>query len=223
MKKYINILKKTILFAGISEEEIASLLTCLKGELKTYKKASYVLHQGEQMHRLAILVKGALLIQREDYWGNCSIINHVGVGEMFGESFLAPNSGAMPNDVIAQADSTVIFFDVSCILTTCSNSCRFHAMVTENLFYAISEKNRRLVQKLGHMSKRTTREKLISYLSEEAKRHGSSHFSIPFNRQQLADFLSVDRSAMSNELCKMRDEGLLIFNKNQFTLNQKDD
>lgn len=75
-----------------------------------------------------------------------------------------------------------------------------------------------LMQKLDHMSKRSTREKLISYLSEEAGKQNRGTFEIPFNRQQLADYLSVDRSAMSNELCKMRDEGLLIFQKNRFTL-----
>jgi len=91
-------------------------------------------------------------------------------------------------------------------------------MIIQNLFFAISEKNRKLVQKLGHMSKRSTREKLISYLSEESKKQNSSDFTVPFNRQQLADFLSVDRSAMSNELCKMRDEGMIEFNKNSFKL-----
>ena len=91
-------------------------------------------------------------------------------------------------------------------------------MVIQNLFYAISVKNRSLVQKLGHMSRRTTREKLLSYLSEQAKKQGTSSFEIPFNRQQLADFLSVDRSAMSNELCKLRDEGLLSFERNRFQL-----
>ena len=136
---------------------------------------------------------------------------------MFGEAY-AYDSGAMLNDVVAVEDSVVIFFDVKRILTTCNNSCRFHSIVVQNLFFAISEKNRKLVQKLGHMSKRTTREKLISYLSEQAKKQSSASFTIPFNRQQLADFLSVDRSAMSNELCKMRDEGLLEFEKNQFKL-----
>ena len=91
-------------------------------------------------------------------------------------------------------------------------------MVVQNLFFAISEKNRKLMLKIGHMSKRSTRAKLLSYLSEEAKRHNNRHFTIPFNRQQLADFLCVDRSAMSNELCKMRDEGLVEFDKNEFTL-----
>ena len=142
----------------------------------------------------------------------------IGAGEMFGEAYVAPESGVLLKDVLAVEDCTVIFFDVKRIITVCSSACRFHSMVVQNLFFAISEKNRKLVQKLGYMSRRTTREKLIAYLSEEAKRQNSSEFSIPFNRQQLADFLSVDRSAMSNELCKMRDEGLLEFERSAFKL-----
>ena len=122
------------------------------------------------------------------------------------------------NDVIAVEDSAVFFFDVRRVITTCSSACRFHAAVVQNLFFAISEKNRSLVQKLGFLSKRSTREKLLSYLSEEAERQSSPEITIPFNRQQLADYLSVDRSAMSNELCKLRDEGLLTFEKNRFHL-----
>lgn len=143
----------------------------------------------------------------------------VSIGEMFGEAYVAPESGVLMNDVLAVEDCTVISFDVKRIITVCSAACRFHSLVVQNLFFAISEKNRKLVQKLTFMTKRTTREKLIAYLSEEAKRHNSSKFSIPFNRQQLADFLSVDRSAMSNELCKMRDEGLIEFQKNRFELS----
>ena len=142
----------------------------------------------------------------------------IGAGEMFGEAYVAPESGVLLNDVLAVEDYTVIFFDVKRIITVCSSACRFHSMVVQNLFFAISEKNRKLVQKLGYMTRRTTREKLIAYLSEEAKRQNSSEFSIPFNRQQLADFLSVDRSAMSNELCKMRDDGLLEFERSAFKL-----
>ena len=120
--------------------------------------------------------------------------------------------------MVAVEDSTVLFFELRKLLTVCSSACRFHSMVIQNLVFAISEKNRALVQKLHHISQRTTREKLISYLSGEAKRQNSGEFTIPFNRQQLADFLSVDRSAMSSELGKMRDEGLLRFEKNRFTL-----
>lgn len=218
MKKYIPILQKTKLFKNVSEEEIGNMLSCLDARVREYKKGEYVFHQGDRISNITVLAEGELHIQKDDYWGNRSIINRIGVGEMFGEAYITPDSGALLNDVVATKDSTVIFFDVYRIITVCSSACRFHSMVVQNLFFAISEKNRGLVQKIGHISKRTTREKLISYLSEEANRQNSSSFSIPFNRQQLADFLSVDRSAMSNELCKMRDDGLLEFEKNRFKL-----
>ena len=218
MKKFIPLLKRTKLFASVADEEIGAMLTCLDAKMGAYKKGEYVLRQGEHLSHIMVIVEGELHIQRDDYWGNRAIVNRIAVGQTFGEAYVSPESGALLNDVIAVRDSTVIFFDVRKILSVCSAACRFHSMVVQNLFFAISEKNRSLVQKLGHMSKRTTREKLISYLSEEAMRSGSASFTIPFNRQQLADFLSVDRSAMSNELCKMRDEGLLEFDKNQFKL-----
>lgn len=218
MKRYIPILKNTQLFLGASDEDIEAMLGCLQARLCTYKKGEYVLREGERVERLMMLVKGELHIQRDDYWGNRSIISMVGVGEMFGEAYAAPESGPLMNDVLAVEDSAVIFLDIGKLLTVCPNGCKFHAMAVKNLFFAISEKNRKLVRKLGYMSRRTTREKLIAYLSEEAKRQNSGAFSIPFNRQQLADFLSVDRSAMSNELCRLRDEGLIEFEKNRFRL-----
>ncbi len=218
MKKYVPILKRTQLFSGVGEEEIEAMLSCLQARLRTYQKGEYVLRQGEHIDTILVLAEGKLLVQRDDYWGSRSIMQMISAGEMFGEAYAAPGSGALLNDVLAVEDCTVFFFDVKRIITVCSAACRFHSMVVQNLFFAISEKNRRLVQKLGYMSRRTTREKLIAYLSEEAKRRNSSEFSIPFNRQQLADFLSVDRSAMSNELCKMRDEGMIAFEKNRFVL-----
>ena len=218
MKKYIEILKRTQLFSGVSDTEISAMLNCLQAKLLTFQKGDYVFREGERIDNITVLVKGKLLVQHDDFWGNRNIVNVIRVGEMFGEAYVAPESGSLLNDVIAEEDSAVIFLDVRRILTVCSTACRFHSMVIQNLFFAISEKNRKLVQKIGHMSKRSTRAKLLSYLSEEAKRQNSSHFTIPFTRQQLADFLCVDRSAMSNELCKMRDEGLLQFAKNQFIL-----
>ena len=218
MKKYIPVLKRTKLFSGVTEDEISAMLGCLQAKLYSYKKGEYVFRQGEYIENITILLEGNLHIQNDDYWGNRSIINIIGIGEMFGEAYATPDSGVLLNDVIAVEDSTVIFFNVRRILTVCSSTCKFHSMVVQNLFFTISEKNQKLVQKIGHMSKRSIKEKLISYLSEEAKRQNSATFTIVFNRQQLADFLSVDRSAMSKELCKMRDEGLLTFEKNKFTL-----
>ncbi len=218
MKKYLPVLRNTKMFAGLNDDEINSMLSCLDAKLYHYQKGAFVLREGEHLNNITILAKGSLHIQKNDYWGNRSILDQIAVGEMFGEAYIAPESGPLLNDVVAIEDSTVIFFNVKRVITTCSSACRFHAMVVQNLFFAISDKNRKLVQKLGHISKRSTREKLISYLSEEAKRQKSANFVIPFNRQQLADYLFVDRSAMSNELCKMRDEGLIEFKKNYFNL-----
>lgn len=218
MTNYVSIIKQSQLFSGVGEEEINSMLKCLDATLHEYKKGEYVFRQGEYLSHIMILVKGKLHVQREDFWGNRSIINQINCGEMFGEAYVTPDSGSILNDVVAIEDSSVIFFDVRKILTVCSSACRFHTTVIQNLFFSISNKNRMLVQKLGHMSKRTTRDKLISYLSEQSQKSKSETFEIPFNRQQLADYLSVDRSAMSNELSKMKNEGLINFEKNRFHL-----
>lgn len=218
MDRFIPILKSTKLFSGVGEEDIIAMLSCLGARLLTYKKGEYVLRQGERLSDILVLVEGNLHIQKDDYWGTRSILGQIAVGEIFGEAYASPESGMLLYDVIAVEDSSVFFFDVKRIISTCSSACRFHSMVVQNLFFAISEKNRGLVQKLDHMSKRTTREKLLSYLSEESRKQNSANITIPFNRQQLADYLSVDRSAMSNELSKMRDEGLLEFEKNRFRL-----
>lgn len=218
MKKYVPALKRTRLFAGVNEEDIAAMLSCLKAGTGSCKKGNFVYRQGDRVDRLSILVGGKLQIQKDDSWGNRSIVNTVDVGDMFGEEYVAPQSSVLLNDIVALEDSVVVYLDVKRVLTVCSSLCRFHARVVQNLFYAMSEKNRRLMLKLDHVSRRTTRDKLISYLSEEAQLQGSTKFDIPFNRQQLADFLAVDRSAMCKELAKMRDDGMILYNKNTFEL-----
>lgn len=222
MKEYIPILKKMKLFEGVDDNGIAAMLECLNARLCNYKKGEFVFRQGDIITCFAVPVEGRLLIQSDDYWGNRSIISAVEVGELFGEAYAAGNE-PFPNSTMAVEESKVILFDANGIMGGCAESCKFHSLVVQNLFFIISEKNRRLMQKLGYMSKRTMREKLISYLSEEAKRSRSGTFSIPFDRQQLADFLSVERSAMSRELCRMRDEGMLLFRKNTFTLLGNDE
>ena len=165
MKEFIPVLKRTKLFAGVGEDDITAMLSCLGARLRTFKKGDYVLRQDEHLGDILVLAEGKLHIQRDDYWGNRSILGHIGIGEIFGEAYVAPESGTLLNDVVALEDSAVFFFDVKRVITTCSSACRFHTMVVQNLFFAISEKNRSLVQKLDYMSRRTTREKLLSYLS----------------------------------------------------------
>lgn len=220
MKNYIPILKNNPLFRGISPTEIETMLGCLQAGIKHYAKGEYVFRQGDRIEHITILLTGRIYVQSDDYWGNRTILNVIGAGEMFGEAYAMHPDALFLNDAVAMENCVVAFFDFGRVSTTCSVSCNFHNTLIHNLFLVISDKNRRLVQKLEHISKRSTREKLLSYLSEQSKLQGSNSFSIPFNRQQLADFLSVDRSAMSNELCKLRDEGLLEFSKNRFKLLQ---
>lgn len=188
MQNYIAILKRSKLFSGVSEQEISSMLNCLDAKLRKYGKGEYVYRQGERISGLSVLTEGSLLIQKDDYWGNRTIVSRVDEGEMFGEAFIAPESGPVLNDVVAYKDSAVMFFDITKTLTVCSTACRFHSLVVQNLFYAISEKNRTLVQKIGHMSKRSTREKLISFLSEEAEKTVARIFPYRLTASSLPTF-----------------------------------
>ncbi len=220
MEKYFPVLKRTKLFAGVGEEELPAMLNCLGAAVRSFRKGEYVFRSGEYISSITVLVEGRLLVQKDDYWGNRSIVNVIEPGELFGEAYAAPDSGPLRNDVLAIEDSTAVFFEIRRVLTVCPSACKFHSLTVQNLFFAISEKNRKLMSKIEVNSCRTTREKLLVYLSEQAKIHNCSTFEIPFNRQQLADFLSVDRSAMSAELCKLRDAGLLSFERSRFTLHE---
>ncbi len=221
MKKYLPVLRNTKLFRGLEDSDTQAMLSCFQVSERKYAKGEYVIRQGDKMNKIIIVISGSLHIRRDDYWGNASIVSAVGEGEMLGEAYAAVGETSL-NDVVAVKESTLLLFDISRLLTVCSSACRFHSAVIQNLFFAISEKNIALLQKMGHMSKRSTREKLISYLSQQAAENRSAEFHIPFNRQQLADYLSVDRSALSKELCRMRDEGLISFEKNRFTLIDKE-
>lgn len=218
MKKYFQTIKNSKLFAGITEAEIEAMLQCLSASIKNFKKGDIIYRAGENIHSVAMLLEGNIHIQKEDFWGNLSILDAVSPGELFGEVFACLENEPMAYNAEAVKDSAVLMLDVQRVLTTCTNACKFHARLIRNLLSAISDKNRILTQKMLHISQRTTREKLLSYLSEQSLKQGSPSFDIPFNRQQLADFLSVDRSAMSAELGKMKNEGLLDFNKNHFVL-----
>ena len=218
MEKYLKVVEQSKLFKGIGEQEAVSMLSCLGAYQRSYQKGDCVFRKGERITAVALLLDGAVHIRKEDYWGNLSILNEISAGEVFGETYACLEVGEMLNNAVAVKNSQVLFLDVKRVLTTCSSACQFHGKLIQNLLSVLALKNKMLTQKLEHMSQRTTREKLLSYLSEQSLREGRPSFDIPFNRQQLADFLSVDRSAMSNELCRMRDEGILEFVRNHFVL-----
>ena len=218
MKKYINLLEHSELFYGITETEIESMLKCLSANIRCCQKGDYVFHRGECVNSVAMLLEGSIHIQKEDFWGNLSILSEISEGDVLGEVYACLGNEEILYNAVAVKQSIVLFLDINRVLTMCPSACPFHGRLIRNLLSVMASKNKMLTQKLEYMSQRTTMEKLLSYLSEQSLRAGSSAFDISFNRQQLADFLSVDRSAMSNELCKMRDEGILSFERNHFIL-----
>lgn len=218
MEKYLSVLKRSRLFAGITESEITAMLQCLSAAVRIYDKGDCVLRRGETVSSVAMLLEGSIHIQKEDYWGNLSILSEIAPGEIFGEVYACLGNEEMLNSAVAVQTSRVLFLDMKRVITMCPSACRFHGRLIRNLLSVMAWKNRMLTGKLEHMARRTMREKLLSYLSEQSLKAGSPSFYIPFNRQQLADYLSVDRSAMSKELGKMRDEGILAFEKNHFIL-----
>lgn len=218
MKNFPAALQNCRLFEGISEEETRSVLRCLSAGERRYKKNETVFRAGDTIERIGIVISGGVSVVEDDFWGNRTIIGRFSAGEIFAETFPFAGLPTLPFNVVATEDSSILFIDHRKLITTCSSACAFHTRLVGNMMRILANKNTLLAQKMRHTSRRTTREKLLSYLSTEAAKAGSSRFTIPFDRQDLADYLSVDRSAMSTELGKLRDEGVLSFRKNRFEL-----
>ena len=198
------------LFRDIAPADLASLLDCLAARERAYEKGAWLLRRGEWTDRLGLVLSGTVHILREDFWGSRSIVGLAGPGEIFAESYALAGE-PLEVSVLAASDARVLFLRVETALTGCGQ-------LTRNLTALLAEKNLTLTRKMRHMARRTTREKLLSYLSAQALRSGGPEFDIPMDRQQLADYLAVDRSAMSAALGKLRDEGVLEFRKNHFRL-----
>lgn len=215
-----DILASSPLFSGIDVGELDAMLGCLQATRKRYGKGDFILRSGEPVDNVGLVLSGRVMVIREDYWGNRELVASIDPGNLFAEVFACVLQAEVSVSVIAEDECEVMLLNVHRILTTCSSSCVFHARLIENLVKALALKNLMMNEKLGHLSRRSTRAKLLSYLSAEAQRQGRSRFSIPFNRQQLADYLSVDRSAMSAELSRMRKEGLVDYSRSYFELKE---
>lgn len=218
MEEYIEILSENPLFAGMGKSEIEDVCGCIGRRILNYRKNEYVMSAGEPKGKTGIVLEGSVNILKEDFWGNRMIIGKMGQGDMFGEAFALAKVPALPVSVIAAEKTKVLMIDPEKLMHPCQPSCACHSRVIENMVRLLAGKNVMLTAKIGHVTRKTTREKLLSYLSEQAVREKSSSFTIPYNRQELAEFLSVDRSAMSHELGKMREDGMIRFHKNEFCL-----
>ena len=218
MKKDFFALCHSRLFSGITEEELEGMLGCLQAKSVRFPKDAYILRAGDPVDSLGILVFGSALIIQEDFWGNRNILSSISAGQSFAETFACAPGTALNVDVVTQAPSDVLFLNVRRILELCPSACAYHSRLIRNLLSDLAGKNLYFNEKITHLGQRTTRAKLLSYLSAEARRHGCAEFDIPFSRQQLADYLSVERSGLSAELGKLRAEGLLEFHRNHFLL-----
>ncbi|MFV0396132.1 MAG: Crp/Fnr family transcriptional regulator [Coprobacillaceae bacterium] len=210
--------KSCPLFQGMQDHELESIFQCLESYEKTYGKQEMIARHGQIITTIGIVLSGSLHIVKDDFWGNRTIITEISKGEIFAEAYACSFNEPLEIAIIANEKTTVLHLHVEYIFKTCKKQCTFHYRLLENLLSTLATKNLLLTRKMEHITKRTTRDKLLSYLSETSIKHGSSTFTIPFNRQQLADFLSVDRSAMSKELGKMQKENIIKVHKNTFQL-----
>lgn len=218
MKEYFSVLRSAPLFAGVSEEELAAMLTCLDARAERFPKDAFLLRAGDAAESIGLVLAGSVLVIQEDIWGNRNILSKAGPGQTFAAAFACAPGSRLHVSVMAETDVTVLFLNVKRILQVCPSACAHHSRIIRNLLGELARKNLRLGEKLTHMGQRTTRAKLLSYFSAEAQRRGAYEFDIPFSRQQLADYLAVERSGLSLELGKMRAEGLLDFHRSHFIL-----
>ena len=218
MKKYLEILKKCPLFYSIGEDDLLRILGCLGARVDSYDKKYTVFSEGTPAKYIGIVLSGSVQIIQIDYYGNRSILSEISSGEVFAEAFACAEIGSLPVTVIANEPSEIMLIDCRHILHTCNNNCGFHQQLIFNLMKDLAKKTITFHQRIDITSKRTTREKLMTYLSMEAKKAESDSFDIPFDRQELADFLEVERSGLSAEIGKLKKEGVIDSQKNHFTL-----
>ena len=214
----ISFLVNTSLFQGIREDELAVMLKCLRAREKAYRKNEIIFYAGSVIQEIGLIESGSVNIVANFYWGDSRIFGHSERGMIFGENYAAVPGKELICDAVAAEPSEILFLDIGGILTPCHKNCAFHNAVIRNLVRIFAEKSLNLSARMIHTASRSLRRRLLYYLSEQAQLNGSEHFTIPFDRQQLADYLSVDRSAMSHELSKMQKDGLIAYKKNEFWL-----
>lgn len=219
MEEYLHLVKKSPLFYGITDDELYTLLKCCAGERILYEDGESIFRMGESVNKVMILLKGKAEVVQENFWGCQETVYCVREGEVFGEAYSCARTPVLPVCVTARGPCEALFLNYQRMITFCPMACDFHTRFIHNMLRLMSERNVKLESKLEHVCRKNTREKLLSYLSQQAMARGSRDFDIPHNRKELAEYLCVDRSAMSNELGKMRDEGILDFQRRHFVLH----
>ena len=211
-------LSKTALFRGATPREVEEMLACLGAAQRHFSKGELICRTGDVVTALGMVLSGSVLIENDDLWGNTTVLDCVGTEPATTEIYACAAGEPMMVNVAAAGPTQVLFLDIERVLRVCPHACGHHGKLVRNLLSISAQKNLNLSRKIFHTSSKSIRGRLLSYLSYQAVRSGSRSFTVPFNRQQLADYLNVDRSALSNELGKMRRDGLIKVEKSRFEL-----
>lgn len=222
MNNTTEILKQVAIFQNVSDKNIQNMLKCLGAYEQVYKKNDILVLSGDKISSVGIILSGSAQIVKEDIMGNRNIVSEINTADMFGEAFACANVGKSPVTVLTTTGCSVMYIQFSRIITTCSSACSFHTKLIENMLSLIARKNIFLNNKIDILSQRSTREKLMAYFTMQMQKEGKNRFKIAFSRDELADFLCVNRSALSRELSKMRNEKILDFDKNEFEIYATD-
>ncbi len=218
LEKYYNQIKNSPVFFGMNDEELKGLLECFNARVRKYEKEEMIIRQGDMITNIYLILDGEVNIEKDSYWGRRIIISHLTRNDNLALSFVGSKNVESSIDAITTKDTLVLILSYEKCTSMCQNACTRHKVLINNLFQILSKENIELIQKIENVSQKTIRDKLLTYLSNEAQKQHSNSFDIHFNRQDLADYLNVDRSAMSFELSKLQKEGLLEYNKNHFVL-----
>lgn len=221
MQQYLELIEGLSLFSGISKADIPKLLSLINASVVTYEKNQPIFREGERVEKAGIILFGKAELRKEDYHGNRSLLQIMPQGQMFGEALCCTEVEILPVGIYAAEKCTVLLFDCKQIIKG-SLKNDFQPILLKNLLIIIAQKNLNLRAKINLLSKRTTREKIMAYLLSESKRIGEREFDIPLDRQQLADYLGVERSAMSAEISKLRRDGIISANKKHFCIIKYD-
>ena len=206
------------LFTGIGSEDMEGMLGCIGYHVRKYAKGEIIAFEEETINHVGVVMEGAVDMVKEDVWGNRTMLLRSYREDIFGETFACGEDSLSVVTFVAAQDCKVLFLSFCRVMHTCTHACVFHQTLIENMVRIIARKNRELMRKVEVVSKKTLREKILAYLSIQSQSQGKKQFEIPLGRVEWAEYLCADRSALTRELTKMKEEGLIDYQKNQFEI-----
>lgn len=220
MEKYLQIIKKSSLFMGITEAELSKMLKCFGATIRKYEQGEVIIRQGDVVSKIYMILEGSVNIEKDSYWGRRIIVQKLGQLNNIALGLVASKNIESTISAMCTKSATILTMNFEKCSTMCTNACNHHVFLIQNMFKILSKENIELLEKIENISQKSIRDKLLTYFSNESLKNKSTNFEIGFNRQELADYLNIDRSAMSFEMSKLKKEGVIDFEKNKFTLYQ---